>query len=286
MTDLDSGFTSRNVQAAGVTLRCVTAGASSGPMVLLLHGFPAHWSTWREPMRALAAAGFHAVAPDLRGYGESDKPAGIEPYSITHLVDDVEAIVRAFGRSQVFVAGHDFGGGLAWATAMFRPELVARLATLNSVHPVGFERQMRKWSQIAKSWYVFLFQLPLLPEWLLGRKDFDFVKRGLRDDGLSPEAVEDLLLGIRPPGALRASIDWYRASFRDGIKKRVVPRKVDVPVLSIWGDRERHLDAELATPPADWVTQARVEHVPEGSHWVHHDAPAKVAEMLIEHFRK
>jgi pimeloyl-ACP methyl ester carboxylesterase len=97
--------------------------------------------------------------------------------------------------------------------------------------------------------------------------------------------IGDLLEGIRPPGALRAAIDWYRASFRDGARKRIVPSKVEIPTLVVWGDRERHLVPELAEPPADWVPRAHVVHVPEGSHWVHHDAPEKVAALLVEHFR-
>jgi pimeloyl-ACP methyl ester carboxylesterase len=235
-------------------------------------------------MQHLARAGFFCAAPDLRGYGESSRPSGVASYSVHRLVDDVAALVRALGRETAFVAGHDFGGGVAWATAMFRPEIVQRLATLNSVHPVGFERRMRHRSQLFKSWYLFFFQLPWLPELLLGRRDFQFLRRSLADDGLAPDVVLDLIEGVRPPGALHAAIDWYRASFRDGALKRFAPRKVDVPTLVVWGDRERHLDAELAEPPTDWVSHARVVHVPEGSHWVHHDAPEKVSSLLAEHF--
>ena len=280
-----AALTVHQVESGSLRLHCVSAGSPSAPLVLLLHGFPARWSTWRATLSALAGAGFFAVAPDLRGYGQSDKPGAVADYSILRFVDDVAAVVKAFGRERAFVAGHDFGGGVAWATAMLRPQIVSRLCTLNSVHPVGFERQMRKWSQMKKSWYVFFFLLPLLPEWFLGRKDFRFVRRSLADDGLSPETIDDLLEGLRPPGALRAAIDSYRAAFQDGVRKRVVPAKVDLPVLSIWGDGERHLDPELAEPPRDWVSAARVVHVPEGSHWVQHDAPDRVAELLVEHFR-
>jgi pimeloyl-ACP methyl ester carboxylesterase len=130
-------LTAHGVDSGGVRIHCMTAGPPGGPMALLLHGFPARWSTWREPMQALASEGFFVVAPDLRGYGESDKPSGVDAYSVARLVDDVVAIVRAFGRPSAAIAGHDFGGGLAWATAMMRPDAVSRLATLNSVHPVG-----------------------------------------------------------------------------------------------------------------------------------------------------
>jgi epoxide hydrolase 4 len=253
-------------------------------MVLLLHGFPARWATWRRPMRALANAGFFAVAPDLRGYGESDKPAGVSAYSAARLIDDVAAIVREFGRQKVCVVGHDFGGGVAWGTAMVRPDLVSRLAILNSVHPVGFEREIGKWSQIKKSWYVFFFLLPWIPEWFLSRNDFRFVRRSLADDGLSPEDIDDLLEGVRPSGALHAAINWYRAGFRDGIRKRVPRARVEVPTLVIWGDRDPHLNQTLADLPVGWVSNARVVHIPEASHWVHHDAPDEVAALLVEHF--
>jgi pimeloyl-ACP methyl ester carboxylesterase len=186
----------RVVTNGGVRLHCVHMGPSDGPLVLFLHGFPARWSTWRAVMPAFAARGLLAVAPDLRGYGASDRPKGVDSYSIPKIVEDVVVIVRAFDRDKAFVVGHDFGGGVAWATAMIHPELVARLAILNAVHPVGFARQMRKWSQVSKSWY---------------------------------------------------------------------------------------LDPELATPPSDWVSNVRIEHVENASHWVHHDAPARVADLVLSH---
>jgi pimeloyl-ACP methyl ester carboxylesterase len=275
-----SDFQSRLVDSDGVHVACTTLGDPRAQMVVLLHGFPARWSTWRQTMRSLADAGFFAVAPDLRGYGKSDKPAAVAAYSAPRIADDVANVIHAFDRQRAHVVGHDFGGGVAWATAMFHADVVARMATLNSVHPVGFERQIKKWSQLKKSWYVFFFLLPRLPEWWLSRHDFAFVKRGLRDDGLDDATVDDLIEGIRPAGALHAAIDWYRASFR-----RIAPAKVEAATLAIWGDRERHLDAELAEPPHDWVPNARVAHVPSGSHWVHHDAPEEVAALLVEHFR-
>jgi pimeloyl-ACP methyl ester carboxylesterase len=277
------GFEERTVQSGNVRLRCVTAGPADGPIALFLHGFPARWSTWRGIMPAFARAGYLAVAPDLRGYGASDRPADVESYSILRILEDVVAILDAFGRQRGFVVGHDFGGGVAWAMAMAHPERVERLAILNSVHVVGFERQIRKWSQLSKSWYVFFFLLPWLPEWWLSRRDFGFVHRALVADGLPDDVVRDLLEGIRPAGALHAALNWYRANFRDVARKRFPPKRVDLPTLVVWGDRERHLDPELATPPADWVGDVRVEHVPEAGHWVQHDAPEKVRALLLSH---
>jgi pimeloyl-ACP methyl ester carboxylesterase len=281
----DSTFDHRVIESGNVRLHCKSAGAEGAPLVVFLHGFPARWSTWRSLLPIFARAGFLAVAPDLRGYGASDKPQGVEEYGGAKLAGDVAAIIAAYGRERAFVVGHDFGGGIAWATAMLHPERVERLAICNSIHPVGFERQMRKWSQRKKSWYIFFFLLPRIPEWWLARHDYRYVRRALAHDGLAPAVVDDLVQGIRAPGALHAAIDWYRASFRGAMKKSLAVKKVDQPTLVVWGDRERHLDPELATPPADWVTNARVEHVPEGSHWVHHDAPDRVAELAVAHFR-
>ncbi len=122
------------------------------------------------------------------------------------------------------------------------------------------------------------------PEWFLSRNDFRFVRRSLADDGLSAKDIEDLLEGVRPPMALHAAINWYRASFWDGLRKRLPRAKVNVPTVVVWGDREQHLDAALAVPPPDWVANSRVVHIEQASHWVHHDAPDKVAALLIEHF--
>jgi pimeloyl-ACP methyl ester carboxylesterase len=278
-----AGFEERTVESGNVRLRCVTAGPADGPLALFLHGFPARWSTWRGILPAFARAGYLAVAPDLRGYGASDRPADVESYSLLRILEDVVAILDAFGRQRSFVVGHDVGGGVAWAMAMAHPERVERLAILNSVHVVGFERQIRKWSQLSKSWYVFFFLLPWLPEWWLSRRDFGFVHRSLVADGLPDDVVRDLIEGIRPAGALHAALNWYRANFRDVARKRFPAKKVDLPTLVVWGDREKHLDPELATPPADWVSDVRVEHVPEAGHWVQHDAPEKVSALLLSH---
>jgi pimeloyl-ACP methyl ester carboxylesterase len=278
-----AGFEERTVESGNVRLRCVTAGPADGPLALFLHGFPARWSTWRGILPAFARAGYLAVAPDLRGYGASDRPADVESYSLLRILEDVVAILDAFGRQRSFVVGHDVGGGVAWAMAMAHPERVERLAILNSVHVVGFERQIRKWSQLSKSWYVFFFLLPWLPEWWLSRRDFGFVHRSLVADGLPDDVVRDLMEGIRPAGALHAALNWYRANFRDVARKRCPAKKVDLPTLVVWGDREKHLDPELATPPADWVSDVRVEHVPEAGHWVQHDAPEKVSALLLSH---
>ena len=267
----------------GLRLHYVSAGAATDPLVVLLHGFPARWSTWQMPMAGLAQAGFHAVAPDLRGYGDSAKPRGVRQYTIDRLADDVVALIHELGNDRAYIVGHDFGGGIAWAAAMFHPHAVKGLAILNSAHPLGFASQIRRRSQLRKSWYMFFFQIPWLPEVILSRHDFEFLRRALANDGLSQATIADLLEGVSPDGALCAAINWYRAAFRDGLTRRLQPRRVTVPTLLVWGDRERYLDSELADPPAEWVSHTRTEHIPTAGHWVHHDAPERVTTLLIHH---
>ncbi len=132
--------------------------------------------------------------------------------------------------------------------------------------------------------------LPLLlstsvrSEWWLARKDFAFIRSSLADDGLASDVVEEFIDALRPPGALRAALNWYRASFRDGARKRLRPKKVAPSTLVIWGEAERHLDRDLSVPTTDWVQTTSTTYVAGASHWVHHDAPARVNELLVEHF--
>ena len=284
--DLPTDIRHRTVRSGDVSLHCAYAGDEGAPLVVLLHGYPTGWNMWRAQLEALAAAGYLAVAPDLRGAGQSDKPARVADYQRERFVEDVEAIGRAWGRESLALVGHDVGGWLAWATAMQRPRLVRCLALLNSVHPVGFVRQMRHLSQLRRSFYIWLFQLPALPERITARHDFRLLREALLGDGLTPDVVADVLSAAMVPSAQRAMIDWYRASFRGIFSVRARAAKVSVPTLIVWGDRERYLDPALATPPAGWVSDFQVVHVPEAGHWVMLDAPAKVNELLLGHLRR
>ncbi len=168
---------------------------------------------------------------------------------------------------------------------MRHPQRVTRLGILNSVHPAGYARQMRHLSQLRRSWYVLLFQLPRIPEWIVRQRDFALLEKALLGDGLAPATVNDLLAAVKAPGALPAMIDWYRASIRAGVLGSAPSAHVSVPSLVIWGDRERYLDAALAEPPADLVSHCRVVHLPAAGHWVQLDAPERVTELLVEHLR-
>ncbi len=280
------GYVERYVDLDGVRLHCVEAG--DGPLVVLLHGFPEFWYSWRYQIPALATAGFHVVAPDMRGYNLSDKPAGVSSYRWELLTRDVAGLIRARGAGRAVVVGHDWGGAVAWLFAMRYPELVERLVIMNAPHPAVFRRALRTRRQLWKSRYMLFFQLPWLPEWGIRARDFALLRRLLRreparPDAFSPADIDRYVAAAGRPGALTGSINYYRALLRHGGRGlwRAL-RRIDRPVLVIWGQRDPYLEAELAEPGPAWAPQARVERLPQASHWVQLDQPEEVNRLLLD----
>jgi epoxide hydrolase 4 len=257
------------------------------PLVIFLHGFPELWWSWRHQLAAMAKAGVWAVAPDLRGYNESDKPRGVSSYEVEALAGDVAGLIRALGRKDAIIVGHDWGAMVAWAFANEYPEMLQRLAILNVPHPLAMMRGFRSPKQLKKSWYVFFFQLPLLPERIIARNDYAIIRSFFRADGVPPADIDHYVAALRVPGAVPAALAYYRASMRRVLTGRV-PRMriIDKPVLVIWGDKDRVLGSELAEPPKRFVPHARVVHIPEANHWVQNDAPEKVNELLVDFVTK
>jgi pimeloyl-ACP methyl ester carboxylesterase len=275
----------RDLDAGEVRLRCALAGPSHGPLVVLLHGFPERGSVWRRVQEALARAGYRVAAPDLRGYGGSARPPGVEPYGIAHLVADVAGLVAALGRERAHVVGHDWGGVIAWWTAMLRPDVVDRLGIVNAAHPVGYATALRTFAQVRRSWYVFFFQLPWLPETVLAVRDYSLVRGFFSKDGIAAGDIEPCVDSLKQPGARSAAIAYYRASVRGGFRGATPkPARIDAPTLVVWGDRDRFLVPSLADPPREWVPGVRVVRLPNATHWAPIDAAGDVGERLLEHF--
>jgi pimeloyl-ACP methyl ester carboxylesterase len=267
----------------GVRLHYVEAG--EGPLVVLLHGFPEFWYSWRRQIPALAQAGFHVVAPDMRGYNLSDKPKGWRAYDADLLADDVAGLVRHFGEQRAHIVGHDWGAAVAYALAMRHPQVVRRLAILNVPHPARMLEAFRTSRQLRKSWYMFFFQLPWLPEHLMAREEYSFAKRSLRagsKGSFSDEDLERYVPAWSQPGALTGMVNYYRAALRRsprGAIARMTP--IEAQTLVIWGERDRYLGSELAEPAREWVPNVRVERIPEATHWVQHEAAERVNELLL-----
>jgi epoxide hydrolase 4 len=291
------GFLHRRVDVGEVTLHVAEARpADVGtndvpkdvPLVVFLHGFPEFWWSWRDQLTALSAAGYWAVAPDLRGYNESDKPDGVGSYELEKLAGDVAGLIRALGREKAIVVGHDWGAVVAWGFAMEHPELLERLAILNVPHPLVMLKNLRSSPmQMLKSWYIFFFQLPVLPEKLVSRNDYAFARKTFSVDGFDKGVIEQYIDALRVPKALTSAINYYRASIRRSVKGRLpAMREITKKVLVIWGDKDRYLGKEMAAPPAELVPNARVVHIPNATHWVQNDATEEVNRLLIEFIRE
>ena len=281
--------THREDSVNGIRLHWVEQG--EGPPVVLLHGFPESWYAWQHQLPALAAAGFRAVAPDLRGYGLSEKPRGVSAYRIETLVADVAALVRRLGAGPAHIVGHDWGGMLSWYLPLFHPEACASVAILNAPHPVAYRRALKTSpDQRRRSRYVFLFQLPFLPERRLRRDDFAFLEKLLRRDPVTPGAFtdEDIRIykeALARPGALTAAINYYRAAFRHPPRTKGRRWPAGLPALLVWGEKDRYLAPSLADGVEEWVPGIRVERLPKASHWVQNDAPDDVNRLLLSFLR-
>ncbi len=261
--------------------------AGQGPLVILLHGFPEFWYSWRQLMPALAEAGYHAVAPDLRGYNLSGKPHGVESYAIDTLADDIAALIEHAGERRAHVVGHDWGGAVAWHLAMRHRELIDRLIVLNAPHPRAFARELRMPRQLWLSRYMFLFQFPKVPEAFIARNDFAAVRRILREDPVTPDAfteedIDRYIAALARPWALTSALNYYRAAAR--FRPRHPPgysSRIEAPTLLIWGDQDSYLDRQLSEGLDRWVPNLTVEHLPNASHWVMADASEEVERLVV-----
>jgi pimeloyl-ACP methyl ester carboxylesterase len=282
-------LTHRYADLGDVRLHYVEAG--KGPLVLLLHGFPQFWYEWRHQIPALVEAGFRVVAPDMRGYNLSDKPPGVRAYRVELLARDVERLILACGERTAAVVGHDWGAIVAWITAMRHPGRVGRLAILNVPHPARFPDVLLSPEQLLRSSYVLFFQLPSLPEEVIRAGDFALLRSALRRDpvragAFTAEDIERYVGAMKRPGALTATLNYYRALLRNPKETRALLKMVETPVLVIWGERDRFLNRGLAEPPRLWVPNLlRVERLPDASHWVAEDRPREVNALLLDFLR-
>jgi len=277
-----------DVFTGGVRLHVVRAG--EGPAVLLVHGFPDFWFTWRYQIGALADAGYSVVAPDMRGYNTSDKPAGVAAYDIDELVGDLVGLVDRVGGGRAHLVGHDWGGIAAWYAASRHPDRFRSLVILNSPHPGAFRRDFFRTAQWLRSWYMFFFQLPGLPERLirLGNwrsLEITYTRDVFAADAFAHGEIDEIKRALAEPGALTSAVHYYRAAFRRGLRRPAdEDTRVDVPTLLVWGERDRFLGTSLATGLEQWVPNLRVHRIADAGHWVHIDRRDLVNRAMIDWF--
>lgn len=276
-------LTHHQVPTNGLHLHVVQCGPAAGPVVVLLHGFPEFWESWRGQIAALAAAGYRVWVPDQRGYNLSGKPLGIKSYALPVLAADILGLLDAAGSQQAHVVGHDWGGIVAWYLAAQYPGRVASTTIINVPHPaVVVPNLWRVPSQLLRSWYIGFIQLPGLPERLMRRQDWRFATQSLlatsRPGTFSAAEVARYKAAWAQPGALTAMLNWYRA-LRLPIGTRW--RRILGPVQIIWGRQDAFLAAELAEFSRAQCEQAQVHYFPEATHWVQLEEAAAVNDLIL-----
>jgi pimeloyl-ACP methyl ester carboxylesterase len=292
----DHQFNDRFVAGHGVELHCVENSVENGvengaatdtdrPLMLFLHGFPEFWYSWRHQMRAFADS-YHVVAPDLRGYNKSDKPTGRRAYGLDVLVADVREFITNLGYDTCVLVAHDWGGAVAWQFAHAHPEMLDQLIVMNLPHPIRFYQGLQTLAQLRRSWYIFLFQLPWLPEALLSRDDHRAIAELFEGQAKNPQAFsQDDLAAYREaasqPGALTAMLNYYRALMLEVCRFDTANYDMlDVPTLMIWGEDDVALGKELTYGTERLVRDFRIKYIPECSHWVQQDRPTLVNESM------
>lgn len=275
------------IKGSGIRFHYVASGEKGKPLMLLLHGFPENWFSWRYQLEAFRSAHW-VVAMDLRGYGGTDAPSGRDNYKLDTLVADIKDVIEALGYTQCVLVGHDWGGILAWMFAVYHPAMMSKLIVMNAPHlPALQDYALRHFSQLMRSSYIFMFQLPKLPEILISLADFKMLKRAMTNAKvgiqnpqrrLSEEEIEAFLYSMSQPEGLTGPLNYYRnlmSSFP------VKFQDVLVPTMVIWGERDQFLEAGMIQCMSQYVQQRfRVEMIPEAGHWVQQDQPEVVNRLM------
>jgi len=277
----------RRIATNGITLHVAQAGPVDGDLVILLHGFPEFWWGWRHQIPALAHTGLRVLVPDQRGYNRSDKPLGRGAYRITTLAQDIVGLIDSTGRERAAIVGHDWGGAVAWWLATFHQHRVERVAVLNCPHPLVFSRTLRRSpAQLRRSWYMFLFQLPWIPEWMSSRGGCAALVRAMqataRPGTFSDADLDAYRAAWSQPGALTAMLNWYRAALPTLLTRVPADVRIEVAALLLWGTQDAFLGRDLVQPTMDLCGNGRVVFVEEATHWLTHEEPEQVNTLLTE----
>lgn len=282
------GAQQRFVDANGLTFEVFEAGSAEhngGKLALCLHGFPEHAHSWRFQIPALVAQGYRVWVPNLRGYGGTSTPPHVRDYAMPQLLEDIAGLIDASGATEVTLLAHDWGAVIAWYFAMLKIRPLQRLVIMNVPHPEPMQREIRQnAAQRRSSWYVLFFQIPWLPEVLLGRKQGRAMGQLFRDSSNNPGNFSDADLQVYQRnaarrGGLRGMINYYRALLRHPLKLETTP-VIETPTLMLWGEDDMALTKACTYGTEQWVSNLTIRYLPGVSHWVQQDAPQTVNDML------
>ncbi|MFE1747808.1 alpha/beta fold hydrolase [Coleofasciculus sp. H7-2] len=283
MSVLEGSWKHEYITSNGIKLHYVTQG--EGPLMLMLHGFPEFWYSWRHLIPEFAKD-YKVVALDLRGYNDSDKPADQSAYVMDEFIKDVEGVIKGLGYSSCVLVGHDWGGAIAWNFAYAYPTMVDKLIVLNLPHPAKFAENMRNPQQLLRSSYIFFFQLPWLPEFLLQSFDYQSIETAFTGMAVDKNAFTKADLdaykqAAAKPGVLTASLNYYRNLFQ----QRMLNQDwsiLQVPTLMIWGEKDTALGKELTYGTQAYVKDFTIKYIPDSSHWVQQEKPQLVTQYMRE----
>ncbi|SFR85335.1 alpha/beta fold hydrolase [Sphingomonas jatrophae] len=281
---LQPGWRSSRRKVGAVTLHVVEAGKAGAPLVILLHGFPEFWWAWRHQIGPLAAAGFHVVVPDLRGYNLSDVPDGIDDYRLDTLAADVVALADTFGAERFHLVGHDWGAVIGWWVAALHATRLDQVVLMDGPHPDVWGAQMLKHpSQALRSTYAAFFQLPWLPEATLGSFDHAGLRTMLQGSGkadtFEPGALNRYVAAWRNAGSLTGMLNYYRALRRR--ERPAAPARITPPTLILWAEEDRFLERHIAEASLAQCDDARLEMIADATHWLHLEQPARINARII-----
>jgi epoxide hydrolase 4 len=279
------------IKANGQSFETIVAGQGNAKFALLLHGFPESNLSWRFQVPLLVSLGYEVWAPNLRGYGQSSRPMGVEAYNVSELVADAAGLIDAGANGRpVTLMAHDWGAIIAWAFAADQVRPLEKLVIMNVPHPARMIEGLATWAQIKRSWYIFFFQLPWLPEALIGARGAAAIGRVFYDmavdkTNFTPDILAAYRANAARPGALTAMINYYRASARGkqlARYRREVVATIKVPTLMIWGEEDTALGVELTDDYEGLASDFTLVRLPGVSHWVQQEAPQRVNPVLSD----
>lgn len=290
----------RYITVNGVKLHTMLDGDPAGEPIIFLHGFPDFWYGWHRQIPFFVEQGYRVIVPDQRGYNLSDKPANALDYRISTLATDIRDLIETLGYEQVHLVGHDWGAAVAWWVATMYPEKLKTLNILNVPYPTIMAKQLQSGnlSQLAKSWYMFFFQIPWLPETLMqldGYQRFSQMLAQTSNPGSFSEAdLAKYREAWSQPGAMTAMINWYRAMLRSSgdvaqpTRQNAVAgrHKIPVPTLILWGEKDAFLGTTVARESLKVVENGELVFFPKSTHWIQHDEADDVNQHLLEFIQR
>lgn len=287
MSVLEGAPKHESIETNGINLHYVTQG--EGKLMLMLHGFPEFWYSWRYQIEEFAKD-YKVVALDLRGYNQSDRPSNRSAYKMEEFIKDIEGVIKGLGYENCILVAHDWGGAIAWSFAYARSTMIEKLIVMNLPHPAKFKQGLRTYQQLLRSWYIFFFQLPVLPEFYLRQNNYEkigaiFTSTAIDKSAFSSEDIAAYKNAAAQPGALTAMLNYYRNIFSGLFGKKEENKMtsvLEISTLIIWGEEDTALGKELTYGTEEYVRDLQIKYIPNCSHWVQQEKPELVNQYMRE----